>query len=126
MTSVQEIESGFSKSELMSAKTFDITSRLSAVLVGLDDTEAAACKRALDPIRCARADAVSAREMIPETRPLVVVVGPLSPTAMAQMRDLCRICVAELVTRDDIPMDDPVALSKRLLAAVRVAESRRM
>jgi hypothetical protein len=110
----------------MNKKTLDFTNALTVVVVGLDDTDAAACKRAVDPLEVVRTTTTTqACDEILRRRPLVVVMSRKLPAAdQATVGETSLACGSEIITPRSF--DDAQVLRATMLEAIRVADRRRI
>jgi hypothetical protein len=110
----------------MSEKTVDLTNTLNVVLLGLDETEAGICTRAIRPIGIIRAaTAAEACHEALRRRPLAVVMrADLPASDQANVFEACQACGAEPLVLDNFA--DPKGVSSALLEALRKADKRRI
>jgi hypothetical protein len=110
----------------MNKKTLDFTNALSIVVAGLDDADAAACKRAVHPIEVVRTTTTPETcDEILRRRPLVVVMSRKLPAAdQATVGETSLACGSEIITPRSF--DDEQLLRATMVEAIRVADRRRI
>ena len=103
--------------------TLDGTTVFRCMLIGVSDALASVCRRALDPVFPVRVSTPEeACAQMSAIHPLVVVVGP-DARVTRELEEIAGACGAETIVVGANPNER--ILSRQLVDAVRVAESRR-